>query len=277
MSSLAGKVVLITGGAQGVGAEVAHRLHARNAKLVLTDLQDEPLKKIGAQLGGDERVLTVVADVCDPAAMQSAVDQAVSHFGGLDVVVANAGIFHYGSVLGSDPAAFKRVIDIDVVGVVNTVRAALPAIIQRRGYVLIVSSLAAYAAAPGMTAYDTAKAAVEQFANALRLEVVDRGVAVGSAHMSWLDTPMVRNAKAEMCSFRDMVARLPWPLNVTTSVDKCGAAFVKGIEGRKSHIYCPEWVAVFRWLRPLLALPPVEYIVAKRALEPLTRMDAERR
>ena len=75
-----------------------------------------------------------------------------------------------------------------MLGVFHTVRAALPSVIERRGYVLIVSSLAAYAAAPGMAPYDASKAAVEHFANALRLEVAHRGVDVGSAHMSWIDT-----------------------------------------------------------------------------------------
>ena len=71
----------------------------------------------------------------------------------------------------------------------------MPSIIERRGYVLMVSSLAAFAAAPGMAPYDASKAGVEHFANALRLEVARLGVDVGSAHMSWIDTPLVRDSK----------------------------------------------------------------------------------
>ena len=82
-----------------------------------------------------------------------------------------------------------------MLGVFHTVRAALPSVIERRGYVLIVSSLAAYAAAPGLAPYNASKAGVEHFANALRLEVAHHGVDVGSAHMSWIDTPMVREGK----------------------------------------------------------------------------------
>jgi NAD(P)-dependent dehydrogenase (short-subunit alcohol dehydrogenase family) len=219
MGSVAGRVVFITGGAAGVGAEVARRLHARGAKLVLTDVDDDALAAMTSTLG-DDRVLTVRADVRDLPAMQAAADQAVQRFGGIDVVVANAGIGSYGSVLQVDPEAFKRLLDVNVLGVFHTVRAALPSIVDRRGYVLIVSSLAAFAAAPGMAPYNASKAAVEQFANALRLELGHRGVDVGSAHMSWIDTAMVRDTKSDLSTFAEMLSKLPFPLSITTSVDK---------------------------------------------------------
>jgi NAD(P)-dependent dehydrogenase (short-subunit alcohol dehydrogenase family) len=274
MSSVNNKVVLITGGANGVGAAVGRRLHAKGAKVVLTDLDEVRLHDVASDLGGD-RVLTQVADVRDLDAMQAVASRAVERFGGIDVVIANAGIATYGSVLKVDPEAFKTLIDVNVVGVFNTVRAALPSVIDRRGYVLIVSSEAAYVALPGLAPYNAAKAAVEHFANALRLEVAQQGVAVGSAHMSWIDTPLVRETKADLSTARDMIEQLPGPLGKTTSVDKCAAAFVKGIEGRKSHINCPGWVGVLRWLKPLTATRAVEGEIAKRAAALLPKMDAE--
>jgi NAD(P)-dependent dehydrogenase (short-subunit alcohol dehydrogenase family) len=274
MGSVNGKVALITGGANGVGAEVARRLHAKGAKLVLTDIDESLLKEVATRLG-EERVLTVAADVRDLSAMQDAVDKGIERFGGIDIVVANAGIATYGSVLQVDPQAFRTLIDVNVVGVFNTVRAALPSVIDRRGYVLVVSSLAAFAAAPGMAPYDAAKAAVEHFADSLRLEVAHLGVDVGSAHMSWIDTPLVRDSKADMPAFREMLNSLPGPLGKTTSVDKCGEAFVAGIEGRKSHIYCPGWVRLFRWLKPLLSTRFGETPTRKSAPELLPKMDAE--
>ncbi len=183
LSSVSGKVALITGGANGIGAEVARRLHRKGAKLVLTDLDEGQLKEVAGRLGED-RVLTVVADVRELAAMQAAADKGIERFGGIDIVMANAGIGSFGSVLEMDPEAFKTVIDVNLMGVFYTVRAALPAVLERRGYVLVVSSLAAFAAAPGMAPYDASKAGVEQFANTLRLELAHRGVDVGSAHMS---------------------------------------------------------------------------------------------
>jgi NAD(P)-dependent dehydrogenase (short-subunit alcohol dehydrogenase family) len=273
MASLHGKVVFITGGARGIGAEVARRLRNQGAKLVLTDLDNAELAALAGELGED-RVLTAVADVRDLPAMQAAAARAVERFGGIDVVVANAGIISYGSLLQVDPEAFKRVLDVNVIGVFHTVRATLPAVIERRGYVLIVSSLAAYAASPGLAAYNASKAGVEMLANAVRLEVAHRGVDVGSAHMSWIDTALIRDTKADMASFAELLARLPWPLNQTSTVDKCADAFVKGIEGRHARIYSPRWVGLFRWLKPVL--PSVTQLLIHKAIaELLPRIDAE--
>jgi NAD(P)-dependent dehydrogenase (short-subunit alcohol dehydrogenase family) len=274
MSSVNGQVVLITGGANGIGAEVARRLHHKGAKLVLTDVDEQLLNDVAARLGGD-RVLPVVADVRDLAAMQAAVDQGVARFGGIDIVMANAGIATTGSVLGVDPGAFKTLIDVNIMGVFHTVRAALPSVIERRGYVLIVSSAAAYAAAAGMVPYDTSKAGVEHFANALRLEVAHQGVAVGSAHMLWIDTPMVREGKADSEAFREMLRRLPGPLGKTTSIDKCGEAFVAGIEDRKRQINCPRFVGLLRWLKPLLSSRLGEPVTLRHVPDLLPKMDAE--
>jgi NAD(P)-dependent dehydrogenase (short-subunit alcohol dehydrogenase family) len=273
MASVNGKVALITGGANGIGAEVARRLHAKGAKLVLTDLDAGQLKDVAAGLGED-RVLTVVADVRELSAMQAAAAKAIERFGGIDIVMANAGIGAFGSVLEIDPAAFKTVVDVNLMGVFYTVRAALPSVLERRGYVLVVSSLAAFAAAPGMASYDASKAGVEHFANSLRLELAHRGVDVGSAHMSWIDTPLVRESK-ELSTFQEMLAKLPGPLKKTTSVQECGEAFIKGIEGRKSRIYCPSWVGLTRWMRPLIATPVGERDIRKFTPDLLPRMDAE--
>jgi NAD(P)-dependent dehydrogenase (short-subunit alcohol dehydrogenase family) len=273
MTSVDSQVVLITGGGGGIGAEVARRLHAKGAKLVLTDLDEAQLKALDGELG-DDRVLTVTADVRDLAAMQQAANAAVERFGGIDVVLANAGILSFSSVLHGDPAAFKRVLDVNVLGVFNTVHATLPAVIERRGYVLIVSSVAAFAAAPGMAAYDASKAGVEQVANALRLEVARLGVSVGSAHMSWIDTAMVQDAKSELAKVNEMITKLPWPLNKTTSVDKCAAAFVKGIERRKKLVYSPGWVRLLRWLKPTLPTRLGDSLV-KSAIELLPGIDDE--
>jgi len=274
MGSVNGKVALITGGATGVGAEVARRLHDKGARVVLTDVDEGLLKEVAARIGED-RVLTVVADVRDLSAMQNAVDKGIERFGGIDIVMANAGIGTYGSVLQVDPEAFRTLIDVNVVGVFHTVRATLPSVIDRQGYVLIVSSGAAYLAFPGLAPYNASKAGVEHFANALRLEVAHLGVDVGSAHMSWIDTPLVRESKADLSTVREMLASLPGPLAKTTSVEKCGDAFVKGIEARKRRINCPGWVEVLRWIRPLLATRMVEAQAAKTASELLPKMDAE--
>ncbi|HYU85035.1 MAG TPA: SDR family oxidoreductase [Kribbellaceae bacterium] len=276
--SLDGKVVLITGAARGIGAETARALAERNARLVLTDLDAAPLAEIAAELStrvGEDRVVTAVCDVCDLPSMEAAVAKGVERFGGIDLVLANAGIASYGSVMGIDPKTFKRVLDINVLGVFHTVRAALPSVIERRGYILVVSSLAAFAPAPGLAAYNASKAGAEHFANALRLEVAHHGVDVGSAHMSWIDTPLVRDAKNDLPSFRRMLNTLPGPLGKTTSVDACVRAFVKGLEGRKRRVYVPGWVGPVGWFKPLISSAVGDRETRKHAPDLVPQMDAE--
>src|SRR3546814_461061 len=201
------QVVLITGGARGIGAELAKELVGRGHKVAITDLDETALHETAAVIGSDA-VLPLVADVCDLSAMQAAADQVVERFGRIDTVVANAGIASYGSVMGVDPATFKRVMDINVLGVFHTARATIPALVDSGGYFLVVSSLAAFTAAPGLAAYNASKAGAEHFANALRLELAHQGVDVGSAHMSWIDTPLVQDVKKDLPSFREMLSRL---------------------------------------------------------------------
>jgi NAD(P)-dependent dehydrogenase (short-subunit alcohol dehydrogenase family) len=218
---------------------------------VLVDLDDDPLRELVQRLGEDNAT-SILGDVTDLAEMEAAVAHGIERFGGIDVVIANAGIASYGSVTAVDPATFRRVIDINVTGVFHTVRAALSEVVRRRGYVLVVSSEAAYVPAPGLAAYNASKAGAEHFANALRLEVGYRGVAVGSAHMSWIDTPMVQDAKRDLGAFREMLERLPAPLGATTSVEACAEAFVRGIERRAARVNVPGWVEALRWLKPVL-------------------------
>lgn len=274
MPALENKVVLITGGARGIGAATARAIAAQGGKLILTDVDQQPLDELAAELGADT-VLTVLADVTDLAAMENAVAAGVAKFGALDVVVANAGIASYGSVLGVDPATFKRLIDININGVFHTVRAGLPPLIESKGYILVVSSLAAFAAAPGLAAYNASKAGVEHFANALRLEVHHQGVDVGVAHMSWIDTPLVQDAKRDLKAFDEMISLLPGPLSKTTSVAACVDAFVKGIAKRKRRVYVPGWVGFIRSRRNLLSSAAGDRATLKHVPRLLPKMDEE--
>jgi len=139
----------------------------------------------------------------------------------------------------------------------------------------VVSSEAAYAAAPGLAAYNASKAGVEHFANALRLEVGYKGVAVGSAHMSWIDTPMVRDAKQDLAAFREMLESLPGPLGATTSVEECAAAFVDGIEKRAKRVNVPGWVGLLRWLKPVLTSGLFALLSRRDAKRIMPLMDEE--
>ncbi len=274
MTELNGKVALITGGARGIGAATARELARRGVRLILTDLDDAPLRAMVAELG-EASAVGVSCDVCDLASMEQAVAAGVERFGGIDLVLANAGIASYGSVQTVDPAMFRRVLDVNVLGVFHTVRAALPSVIARRGYILIVSSEAAFAPAPGLVAYGASKAGAEQLASSLRLELAHLGVDVGSAHMSWIDTPLVRDAKADLPSFQRMLEMLPPPLGRTISVERCAKAFVAGLARRRRRVYVPGWVRLIAWGKPLLTSPLGERSTLPRVPELLAQMDAE--
>ncbi|MCP2281050.1 NADP-dependent 3-hydroxy acid dehydrogenase YdfG [Nocardia amikacinitolerans] len=274
MSSVRDTVVAITGAANGIGAATARLLVAKGAKVVLIDIDTAALYALADELGA-EVALAVAGDVTLLDAMQQAVDLAVERFGGIDFVIANAGIASYGSVLHTDPDAFARVLDINLLGVFHTVRAALPAVIERRGYILVVSSIGAFAAMPGLAAYNASKAGAEHFVNCLRLEVEQVGVGVGSAHMSWIDTPMVRDAKADLSTFRQILEMLPGPMRNTLSAEECATAFVRSLEQRKRHVYVPSWVAWVGRLRSLVNSDITAMALRRHIPGLLTRMDDE--
>ena len=242
---LTGRTVLITGAARGIGAEVARRLAARGARLALLDLDAVALEVVAADCPGSA---TFVADVTDADGLADTVEEIVAHFGGLDVVMANAGIAPVGMVRSMDPAAFERTIEINLLGVWRTVRACLPHIVASRGYVLPVASLAALVHAPGMAAYAASKAGVEAFADSLRNEVAHLGVDVGCAYFSWIDTPMVRGADATAIGGA-MRGKLKGIVGKTYPVSAAAEAVALGIERRASHVMAPGWIRVLLLLR----------------------------
>ena len=256
--SLAGRTVLVTGAGRGIGAEVARRLAARGARVALLDLEQDVLAAVAAECPGSA---TFVADVTDPEALERAVQGTVAELGGIDVVMANAGIAPVGMVRSMDPVAFERTIDVNVLGVYRTVRACLPHVIARRGYVLPVASVAAIAHLPGMAAYAASKAAVEAFSNSLRMEVAHLGVGVGCAYFSWIDTPMVRGADADPIGGA-MRGKLRGPVGKTFTVAEAADAVVAGMELRAKRIMTPGWI------RALLAL--------RGAVQPLTDLQSRR-
>ena len=153
---LAGKAVLVTGAARGIGAELARRAAARGARVALAGLEPELLAQVAAELGPEH--LWVECDVTDAEALRAAVARTVGTFGGLDVVVANAGIAPLTTVSTSSAHALARTVEVNLIGAMLTAHAALPAVTQRRGHVLLVSSAAAFTVLPGMSAYCAAKA-----------------------------------------------------------------------------------------------------------------------
>jgi NAD(P)-dependent dehydrogenase (short-subunit alcohol dehydrogenase family) len=244
-----GKTVMVTGAARGIGAELAQRLAARGAKVVAVGLEPERLEATARLCSPD--ALAVEADVTDLDALQGAVAAAVERFGGLDVLVANAGIAGVGTLRTVDPAAFDRTVEVNLLGQFRTVRAALDELLARRGYLLAVASAASIAAPPAMAAYAASKAGVEAMCNALRLEVAHLGVGVGVAYPWWIDTDLVRTAD-ELEAFRTLRESMPGPMSEVTALGDLGKALADAVERRARTVALPRWVGAARYARGLL-------------------------
>jgi NAD(P)-dependent dehydrogenase (short-subunit alcohol dehydrogenase family) len=247
---LSGKVMLITGGARGIGAATARELARRGALLVLADVDTDALAATAA--GISPTPATIELDVTDLHSCEAAVERVLEEYQRLDVVWANAGIGSGGPLHLTDPAAWRRTIEVNLLGAYNAVRAALPAIIEQGGYVALTASLASFAHGPYMSAYCAAKAGVEAMANSLRIEIAHHGVDVAIIHPTWIDTDMVREAD-DLPTFRLLRRALRPPFKKTYPVDRAVRDIVAGFEQRRRRICVPRFVYLAHVLRPLLA------------------------
>ena len=263
-SKLHGKVVLITGAASGIGAATALEVRARGAIAVLLDCDAEPLAQVAIQCGAD--TLAVVADVTHLPAMEDAVAQVLARFGHIDMVFANAGVAAFGPLAYVDPDAWKRCVEVNVFGVFNTVRAALPSIMRQRGYVLINASVSSFAHPPVMSAYAASKSAVEAMGNSWRIELAAHKVDVGLVHAGWVSTPLVTEGALHP-GFVRLRATMPGPLNSETSPQTAARAIAQGMERRLSRIWVPGWLRLLFALRALLHLPFAERELRRAAPE----------
>lgn len=272
-SSLSDKVVLITGAARGIGAETARRLAGRGARLSLVGMEPGLLAAVAAELGPGH--VWHEADVTDQAALDRAVAGTVAALGGIDVVFANAGIASNGTVAVTPVDALVRTIEVNLIGVVRTISATLPHVTERRGYYLLMSSASALAPLPAMAPYSASKIAVEQFGSALRLELAHKGVAVGVAHPSWIDTDLVRDQQRELSTFNQTLATLPGPFGKVTPLAECVDALVDGMERRRRKVYVPRSLAPLAAIRQLFTSPMAERATMKTAARMVPKLEAE--
>jgi short-subunit dehydrogenase len=270
---VSGKVVLITGPARGIGAETARVLAARGARLSLVGLEPERLAALAAELGAGH--IWFECDVTDQKAVERAVAGTIEALGCIDVVVANAGIASNGTVAIAPVDALIRTIEVNLIGVVRTVSATLPHVSAREGYYLLVSSAAALAPMPGISTYAASKSAVEQFGNVLRLEVAHKGVAVGVAHPSWIDTDLVRDHRRDLESFNELLDKLPGPFGTVISVQTCADAFVGAIERRKRKVYVPRTLAPLAAIRQLFMSSLSDYLLARHMRRLIPKVESE--
>jgi AhpD family alkylhydroperoxidase len=260
-SDLTGKRVLITGAARGIGAAVARRLHERGARLVLAGIEPDQLARVAADCGN---ALAVVCDVRDREQVDGAVEAAVEHLGGLDVVVANAGVAAQLPIVGGDAEVFERTVAVNLLGVYYTLRAAGPHIAHPDGYALAISSLAAAVHPPLLSAYSASKAGVEALGDALRIELHSSGARVGVAYFAELDTDMTsRGFGTEAASQIRMGPRHVAPLRLGVN------AIERGIARRSRRVVAPGWVAPLLPIRMLAQRVIDRYMLPglERALE----------
>ncbi len=242
--NLNGKVVLITGASGGIGSECATALYARGASLVLTDLAQEAVDRLAAGMDS-RRVLPRALDVTDRAATDAVVAEAVARFGKLDVVFANAGI-SAGPITANrlDQAAFDKVVAVNLHGVWHTVKACLPQVIANQGYVLITSSVYAFANGMANVPYAMSKAAVEMLGRSLRAELAYTGAKAGVLYPGWTATPIAAPAFGGNAIATRMIKHaFPGPFGKTIAPRVVAQAVVAGMQRRRSRIFAPRrWV-----------------------------------
>jgi NAD(P)-dependent dehydrogenase (short-subunit alcohol dehydrogenase family) len=260
--ALAGRRVLITGAARGIGAALAQKLGSHGARLALVGLEPETMAAVAERCG--EGTFVTEADVSNREQITAAIDAAAEALGGLDVVVANAGIATGGPLRTQDVRSWERVIEINLLGVMYTDRAALPHLERSRGYLLNIASTAAVFRGPGMSAYCSAKAGVEALSDCLRIECLPRGVDVGVAYFLFLDTDMVRDAEREMPLMGRARSEIPGFLGRTYPLGPAIDEVAVAIAQRRRRVSYPKWFVRALPLRQLFTARYVERQAAKR-------------
>ena len=202
---LDGRVAVVTGAGTGIGAAVAERFVAEGARAVLVGRRREPLHAVAAALG--ERALAVPADAADPAAMAMVTGAAIARFGGIDVLVANAGGHGVGTAADIADDAWQQSMRANVSTALVSARACLPQLIARRGCIVVVSSIAGLAAAPESVGYVTAKHGLIGLAKSMARDFGARGVRVNTVCPGWVRTPMADEEMDALAALRGLGSR----------------------------------------------------------------------
>jgi NAD(P)-dependent dehydrogenase (short-subunit alcohol dehydrogenase family) len=268
---LDGRAALITGGASGIGAELARRLARKGMRLGLIDRDGTHLDEV---VPGAE---TAVADVRDADGLAAAIDDLARRLGGIDVAVANAGIATGGPLRLVAPETVEETIDVNLLGVWRTSRAALPHVLERRGHLLLIASAAAVLPTPGLGAYSASKAGVEALGRALRVELRPHGVSVGVGYYLFLATPMVEAGERSPI-FAHTRSRLPNPLARTWPLEPAVERTVQAIERRRRVVAHPPFLRGLMALRGVLDTPLTDRatVGGVRSMEEAFAVEAER-
>lgn len=193
-----GKAALITGGGTGIGAASARRLALEGAGVAVLGRRREPLEAVAAGFGG----IAIAGDAAVAADAERAVAATAERYGGLDVLVANAGDEGGGAAGDTDDATWQAGLEANLTSCLVCVRAALPQLVERGGSIVIVSSIAALASGPGMAGYSTAKAGLLGLTRSLAVDYGPGGVRVNAICPGWVRTPMADREMDDLAAMR---------------------------------------------------------------------------
>ncbi|MCI4657897.1 SDR family NAD(P)-dependent oxidoreductase [Cryobacterium zhongshanensis] len=194
LSSVAGKVIVVTGGGTGIGAAIAARYRAEGANVVVIGRREGPLRDVASATGA----VPVVADASDTESARSAVAEVLTRFGRIDVLVANAGGHGLASVADTDDAAWQASFTANVTSAFVMARECIPALMESRGQIVMISSLAGLFAGPEVAGYTVGKHALIGLTRSLARDYGRHGVRVNAICPGWVQTPM---ADEEMDAF----------------------------------------------------------------------------
>lgn len=194
-------VVMVTGGGTGIGAAIAERYADDGATVIVAGRRPGPLEEVAAQTGA----IPIVTDASDGASARAAVAEVVERFGGLDVLVANAGGHGFSPVGETDDASWEAAINVNLSTAFVMAREALPALLDGGGQIVIVSSLAGLFAGPSVAGYTVGKHALIGLTRSLARDYSRQGVRVNAVCPGWVRTPM---ADSEMDEFAEHAPEL---------------------------------------------------------------------
>jgi NAD(P)-dependent dehydrogenase (short-subunit alcohol dehydrogenase family) len=223
-----GLTALVTGGASGIGAATVERLAAEGARVAVLDLDVSAV---------DGRHVAVRADVTDDASVRAGVESAVAELGGLDVLCNNAGIGAQGTVADNSDEEWHRVLDVNVLGIVRTTRAALPHL-RRSQHAAIVNtcSIVAWAGLPNRALYSASKGAVQALTLAMAADHLHEGIRVNCVNPGTADTPWVQRLLDAAADPQQERARLEarQPSGRLVTADEVAGAIVHLADPRSS-------------------------------------------
>jgi meso-butanediol dehydrogenase / (S,S)-butanediol dehydrogenase / diacetyl reductase len=184
---LDGKVAIVSGGGTGIGAATARVFAREGARVVVTGRRAEPLQAVAAEIDGR----AVAGDTTDDDRVRAAVAEARDAFGGLDVVVANAGLGFGGAAADVDDERWQQTLDVNLTGAFRLARAAIPSLVERGGgSIVLVSSVSALVSGTDGAAYVTSKAAMLGLARSIAVDYGPSGIRANALCPGWVETPM---------------------------------------------------------------------------------------